>query len=85
MNSIDPAIKFTAEVNFEENKVNFLDIQISINAEGYLTTDLYEKPNTLNQLLKPSSAHPSSVTRASVYTLQLVNLTEKNLWDGLCL
>ena len=71
MNSIDPAIKFTAEVDFEENKVNFLDIQISINSEGYLTTDLYEKPNTLNQLLKPSSAHPPSVTRGSVYSLAI--------------
>jgi hypothetical protein len=35
-----------------------------------LTTDLYVKPNTLNQLLLPipSSAHPSSVTHVSIFS-----------------
>lgn len=71
MNGVDPAIQFTSEINFERNTVNFLDVQITINEQGYLTTDLYEKPNTLNQLLKPTSAHPSSVTRGSVYSLAI--------------
>ena len=68
MNSVDPAIRFTAEINFETNSVNFLDLVIAIGPDGFLTTDLYVKPNTLNQLLLPTSAHPSSVTRASVFS-----------------
>ena len=71
MNSIDPAIKFTAEIDFERNTVNFLDMVISIDPQGYLRTDLYVKPNTLNQLLLPTSAHPPSVTRGSVYSLAI--------------
>ena len=71
MNSVDPAIKFTAEVDFERNTVNFLDVVISIDEQGYLRTDLYTKPNTLNQLLLPKSAHPPSVTRGSVYSLAI--------------
>ena len=71
MNSIDPCIKFTSDFDYENNSVNFLDTTIAINAEGYLTTDLYVKPNTLNQLLSPRSAHPPSVTRSSVYSLAL--------------
>ena len=30
MNTVDDAIKFTAEVNFQTNSVNFLDVVISI-------------------------------------------------------
>ena len=71
MNSINPAIQFTSEINFEVNSVNFLDTIISIDAEGFLRTDLYTKPNTLNQLLLPSSSHPPSVTRGSVYSLAI--------------
>ena len=51
--------------------IYFLDTTIQINEEGLFTTDLYVKPNTLNQYLSPKSAHPSSVTRSSVYSLAL--------------
>ena len=71
MNSINPAIKFTAEIDFQRNTVNFLDVTISIDDQGFLRTDLYIKPNTLNQLLLPKSAHPPSVTRGSVYSLAI--------------
>ena len=71
MCSIDPAIRFTYEVDFVRNSVNFLDITITIDSEGFLRTDLYVKPNTLNQLLRPDSAHPGFVTRSSVYSLAL--------------
>ena len=71
MNSVEHAIKFTSEIDFEKNCVNFLDMTITITPEGFLTTDLYTKPNTLNQLLLPSSAHPPSVTRSSVYSQAL--------------
>ena len=71
MNGVDKSIQFTAEIDFEANSVNFLDLKISINEEGYLTTDLFVKPNTLNQLLLPTSAHPPSVTKSSVYSLAI--------------
>ena len=71
MNSVDPAIRFTFEIDFQNNFVNFLDVRIMIDPEGFLRTDLYTKPNTLNQLLSPESAHPGFVTRSSVYSLAL--------------
>ena len=37
----------------------------------YLQTDLYTKPNAKNGLLLPSSAHKTSVTKSSVYSLAL--------------
>ena len=40
LNEADPDIKFTWEAN---KSVNFLDIVISINEEGFLCTDLYSK------------------------------------------
>ena len=36
MNSVDPAIKFTAEVDFERNTVNFLDVVISIDEQDQI-------------------------------------------------
>ena len=71
LNSVDPNIKFTYEIDFAENKVAFLDTMISIEGDGFLQTNIYHKPNTVNQLLSPRSAHPSFVTRGSVYSLAL--------------
>ena len=82
MNAVDPAIKFTHEIDFEKNFVNFLDVNITITEEGLLVTDLHVKPNSLNQLLSPKSAHPSTVTRSSVYTVQSSAPTPQNLLYG---
>ena len=71
MNSVDGDIKFTSEINWDENKVVFLDLTITIDENGYLQTDLYSKPNAKNGLLLPSSAHKPSVTKSSVYSLAL--------------
>ena len=71
MNSVDRDIKFTSEINWEENKVVFLDLIISIDDEGFLQTDLFTKPNAKNTLLLPSSSHNPSVVRSSVYSLGL--------------
>ena len=71
MNSIDKDIQFTSEIDWKENKVMFLDLEITIDSDGYLQTDLYIKPNAKNTLLLPSSCHKPSVTRASVYSLAL--------------
>jgi hypothetical protein len=50
MNSVDPDIQFTSEINWEENKLVFLDVTITINEEGFLETDLFTKPNAKNKL-----------------------------------
>jgi hypothetical protein len=71
LNSVDKDIKFTTEIDWEENKVIFLDLVISIDGEGYLQTDLHTKPNAKNTLLLPSSCHKPSVTRSSVFSLAL--------------
>ena len=71
VNSVDPDVQFTSEIDWEENKLVFLDTVITIDGEGYLRTDLHIKPNAKNKLLHPSSAHPPSVTRSSVYSLAL--------------
>ena len=71
VNSVDKDIQFTSEIDWEKNEVVFLDLVITINSEGFLTTDLHTKPNAKNALLLPSSCHPPSVTRASVYGLAL--------------
>ena len=71
LNSIDPNIWFIFKIDFVENKVAFFDTMISIDSDGFLQTDIYYKPNTVNQLLSPRSAHPSFVTRGSVYSLAL--------------
>ena len=58
-------------VNWEKNEVIFLDLAISIDKDGFLQTKLNTKPNAKNSLLLPSSCHPPSVTRGSVYGLAL--------------
>ena len=62
---------FTSEINWEKNEVIFLDLVISIDKDGFLQTKLHTKPNAKNSLLLPSSCHPPSVTRGSVYGLAL--------------
>ena len=46
-------------------------MRITIGEHNCLHTTLYTKPNTKNQLLLLSSAHPPSVTRSSAYSLFL--------------
>ena len=70
LNNVDPCINFTHEVDTGEG-VEFLDLKISLDDQGYISTDLYRKANVKNQLLLPSSAHPPRTTRNSVYSLGL--------------
>jgi hypothetical protein len=71
MNAVDQDIKFTAEIDWEQNRVVFLDLVITTDKDRFLQTDLFLKSNAKNSLLLPSSCHPPSVTRASVYGLAL--------------
>ena len=65
MNEVDKDIKFIPEINWKENKLNFLDMTIKIE-KGFLQTRLFVKENTKNVLLLPSSCHLPSVTRGTV-------------------
>ena len=60
-NSFHPTIKFTFT---QSRSVNFLDIHIWIDDQGYLQTDLFQKPGKVCQLLLPSSAHPAHTARS---------------------
>ena len=69
MNNFHPTIKFTCEYDFQTRSVNFLDMKIYVDSDGYIQTDLYTKPNTKCQYLLPSSNHPSHVTKNIPYSL----------------
>ena len=73
MNSLHPTIKFKCKegehYDFETKSVNFLDMRLFIDHDGYLQTTLYTKPGKLCQYLLPSSHHPSHITRNIPYSL----------------
>ena len=71
MNELDEDIKFTYSIDFEENKVAFLDTLVQIDDKGYIQMILYVKKNVKNALLLPSSCHRPMVTRATVLGLAL--------------
>ena len=50
LNSFHETIKFTADIS--ETSVNFLDVTITKDEEGNLTTDLYTKPTDSHLYLK---------------------------------
>ena len=74
LNEADLDIKFTWEADWGNKSVNFLDIVISINEEGFLCTDLYSKQGIKNQLLLPSSCHPPRTCRNIIFSLALRNV-----------
>ena len=71
MNEIDPDIKFTYAIDWDGNKVSFLDTTVRIDDEGYIQTSLFVKKNAMNALLLPMSCHRPTVTRATVFGLAL--------------
>ena len=59
LNSQDPNIQFTMEADLNTRSVNYLDITISINDQGFIETDLFTKSNLKNQLLLPLQLSPT--------------------------
>ena len=68
LNNQHPAIK-KWNFNFETRSVEFLDVRVRVDSEGYLQTDLYIKPNAKNNYLLPSSCHPSHIFKNIPYSL----------------
>ena len=68
-NNFHPTIKFTFDYNLKTKSANFLDMVIWIDHNGYLQTDLYQKPGKKCQYLIPTSAHPTPTTQGIPYSL----------------
>ncbi len=66
LNTSHPTIKFTSEHSL--NTINFLDVQVTKNAQGYLTTDLYTKPTDSHAYLNYSSCHPRHIVNSIPYS-----------------
>ena len=71
LNSLFPSIKFTASYNFEERKVEFLDVLVRIDEYGAIKTDLYRKKMVINSYLLPKSCHSPHITKNIPYSLAL--------------
>ena len=74
INSQHTHIKFTATYNQDTRSIPFLDMQITINKDGLIETDLYKKESSVVKYLKPSSCHPSHITSNIPYALGLRTL-----------
>ena len=68
LNCQQPTIRFTMEVE-KDNTIPFLDMSVSMNSNGLLTTTVYRKPTHTDQYLAYDSHHPQSVKRGIVKCL----------------
>ena len=73
INSFHRTIKFEVvkgeSYNFQTRAINFLDLKIWIDSNGYIQTTLYEKPCRVVSYLLPSSSHPGFICRNIPYSL----------------
>ncbi len=69
INQIHPTIKFTYE--YSRNSVNFLDVKITLDKDGYLHTDLFTKPTDSHAYLTYSSCHPRHIVNSIPYSQAL--------------
>ncbi|XP_041428559.1 uncharacterized protein LOC121396962 [Xenopus laevis] len=60
LNSVHDTIQFT--MNIGPQTVNYLDVQVTLTENGFIT-DLYKKPTDRNNLLRRDSFHPVGVTK----------------------
>jgi hypothetical protein len=70
-NNFHETIKFEFSYNFKTRAVDFLDMTIWIDHNGFIQTDLFKKPGKKCQYLQPDSAHPKHCTRSIPYSLSL--------------
>ena len=61
----DPRSRFTCKNQLEP----FLDVQVSIDNEGYIKTDLFTKETAKCTYLLPNSSHPSRISKNIPYSL----------------
>jgi hypothetical protein len=66
MSGVHHSIKFTWE--YSTHCINFLDIKLSKDTKGYLSTDLYRKKIDTNGYLHKTSAHPRHIAKSIPYS-----------------
>jgi hypothetical protein len=66
LNNLHPSIKFT--YSFGRKNVPYLDVSVSINDDGIITTDLYVKPTDAAMILPFHSCHPRHCVRSIPYS-----------------
>lgn len=59
-------LKFTMEC--DQQKITFLDLEISIDKEEFLCSSLFRKPSAENTILHATSAHPKSLLKSITYS-----------------
>ena len=65
INSIHSSFQFTC--NYSKECVQFLDVTVSVDNSGNITTDLYVKPTDTQQYLMATSCHPNHTKRSITY------------------
>ena len=87
LNSFHRTIKFDVvkgeSYNFDTRSINFLDLKIWIDDEGYIQTTLFEKPCRVVSYLLPSSSHPGFICRNIPYSLAYRLVRIESTQEGL--
>ena len=65
INSIHSSFQFTC--NYSKESVHFLDVSVSVDNSGNITTDLYVKPTDTQQYQMATSCHPNHTKRSIPY------------------
>jgi hypothetical protein len=66
INTIHPNIQFTS--NYSTTSVNFLDVLVTLETDGTINTDLYNKPTDTHQYLHWISCHPNHTKKSIPYS-----------------
>ena len=69
INSVDPAIQFTTEEQNEDGSMPFLDILVTPQEDGTLTSKVYRKPTHTDQYLQWDSHHNLACKYSVINTL----------------
>ena len=69
INSVDPAIQFTTEEQKQDGSMPFLDILVTPQEDGTLTTRVYRKPTHTDQYLQWDSHHNLACKYSVINTL----------------
>ena len=69
LNSVNPCIKFT--LHYSPASVNFLDVCVSSDQNGVVSTDLHVKSTDTHQFLHSNSCHPNHTKKGIAYAQAL--------------
>ena len=87
LNCFHTTIKFDVvkgeSYNFATRSINFLDLKIWIDEDGYIQTTLFEKACRVVAYLLPSSSHPGFICRNIPYSLAYRLVRIESTQEGL--